>query len=89
MPDRLFSKSSAQNILLPEIQEMDISQVSALSGMSPQTPMDWIFCGLIIAGLLLIFYGSFVGEVFQPLLMPSRRLIGQKLSFVQVFYGDS
>jgi len=68
MPSRIFSKSSAENIVLPEIQEMDISQVSTLSGISPQTPMEWLFCSLIIAGLLLIFYVSLVGDVFQPLI---------------------
>jgi hyaluronan synthase len=30
--------------------------------------MDWLFCGLIITGLLVIFYGSLVGNVFQPLI---------------------
>ena len=68
MPGRFFSKSTARDIVLPEIQEMDISQVSTLSGLSPQTPMDWLFCGLIITGLLVIFYGSLVGNVFQPLI---------------------
>ena len=68
MPGRFLSKSSAQDIALTEIQEMDISQVSTLSGISPQTPMDWIFCGLIIAGLVVIFYGSIAGNVFQPLI---------------------
>jgi hyaluronan synthase len=68
MPGRFFSKSTAQDLALPEIQEMDISQVSTLSGLSPQTPMDWLFCGLIITGLLVIFYGSLVGNVFQPLI---------------------
>ena len=68
MPDRFFFKSSAESILLPEIQEMDISQISTLSSISPQTPMDWIFCGLIMAGLSVIFYVSFVGDVFQPLI---------------------
>jgi hyaluronan synthase len=68
MPGRFFSKSTAQDLALPEIQEMDISQVSTLSGLSPQTPMDWIFCGLIITGLLVIFYVSLVGNVFQPLI---------------------
>lgn len=68
MPDRFFSKSSAQEITLTEIPAMDISQVSTLSGISPQTPKDWIFCTLIIAGLVLIFYGSFTGNVFQPLI---------------------
>jgi len=68
MPGRFLSKSRAQDIALTEIQEMDISQVWTSSGISPQTPMDWIFCGLIIAGLLLIFYVSFVGDVFQPLI---------------------
>jgi hyaluronan synthase len=68
MPGRFLSKTSAQDIALTEIQEMDISQVSTLSGISPQTPMEWLFCSLIIASLLLIFYVSLVGDVFQPLI---------------------
>lgn len=30
--------------------------------------MDWVFCGLVVASLLVVFYGSFAGNVFQPLL---------------------
>jgi len=33
----------------------------------PRTPMDWAICGLIIASLVVIFYGSLAGSVFQPL----------------------
>ena len=55
-------------MVLNEVQGMDISHVSTLSGISPQTPMDWFFCALIIAGLVVIFYGSLAGNVFQPLI---------------------
>ncbi|OPY77774.1 MAG: Poly-beta-1,6-N-acetyl-D-glucosamine synthase [Syntrophorhabdus sp. PtaU1.Bin058] len=33
----------------------------------PRTLVDWVLRGLIIAGLLVIFYGSLAGSVFQPL----------------------
>lgn len=68
MPSRLFFKSSAQDIVLSEVPGIDASRVSTLSGISPQSPMDWLFCGLILAGLFVIFYGSLAGNVFQPLI---------------------
>ena len=68
MPSRILSRSNSQDIAMNEIQKMDFLQASTLPGISPQTPVDWLFCGLIIAGLVVIFYGSFAGNVFQPLI---------------------
>ncbi|MBA4419105.1 MAG: glycosyl transferase family 2 [Syntrophus sp. (in: bacteria)] len=68
MVDRSRSIARVQNIVQSESNTMDIPQTSARSVMSPRTLIDWIFCGLMIAGLLVIFYGSFAGNVFKPLI---------------------
>jgi len=67
MPDRILSRTTIQNIA-QKTDGIDALQTSAMSGMIPQTPMDWVFCGLMIAALFLIFYGSLAGSVFQPLI---------------------
>lgn len=73
MPNRFFSKASVQSIMQPDFQRMDLSQVSTLSGMVPQTSGDWILCGLMVVGLFVICYGSFIGNVFQPLIYTMQR----------------
>lgn len=67
MLGQLFCKSNAHDIARTEIQGIDISRASTLSSIKPRTFMDWVFCGLIAAALLVIFYGSLTGDVFQPL----------------------
>jgi hyaluronan synthase len=73
MVDRFHSNASAQNIVQAENYTIDIPQSSAVSVMSPRTFVDWILCGLIVASLLVIFYGSFAGNVFQPLIHTIRK----------------
>lgn len=68
MVDKFPSTSSAQTIPQPEIREMDVPLVSTLPGMLPETPTDWLLCSLIVASLFVVFYGSFAGSVFQPLI---------------------
>jgi hyaluronan synthase len=67
MVDRFYSKADAQNIVQPESKIIDIPRTLSRHVMSPQTSVDRIFCGLMLAGLFIIFYGSFAGNVFQPL----------------------
>lgn len=75
MPDRFLSKASAHNhnIAQPDLHGMSPSQVATLPGMGPQTSGDWILCGFMVVGLFVIFYGSFIGNVFQPLIYTMQR----------------
>ena len=68
MIDRFRSKASVLNIVQAEVNTVDVPQASARPAMSPQTITDWILCGLMIAGLLVIFYVSFAGNVFHSLI---------------------
>lgn len=68
MVDQFHSEAIVQNIMQPENNIIDVLQTSTRSVMRPQTIMDWILFGLMIAGLLIIFYVCFVGNVFQPLI---------------------
>lgn len=68
MIDRFRSKASVLNIMQAEGNTVDVPRASARSVMSPQTITDWILCGLMITGLLIIFYVSFAGNVFHSLI---------------------
>jgi hyaluronan synthase len=67
MPNQFHSRAGAQNIVEAESYPVNVPQTSTKIAMSPQTPVDRIFCGLMIAGLFGIFYASLAGNVFQPL----------------------
>jgi len=82
MSRRSCQSVSNKSISGPASHALGVSRTSAVaSDHKPRTLLDWVLCGLVIASLLVIFYGSLAGNVFQPLLHAVERDNWSKVIF--------